>query len=522
MLRRQRIVVGSALVALFGVALLLAASVWLLWRESMASEAAYAGGLAASLGNRTEGIFLDTRDLLAGFDRLPAPRCSPAHLQALRDAAVSRPYIRAIGYWRAADRQCGVGFLPDEGVKPPRADRIYPNGVIAWWPGRHTEVGGVPLFLMRYGDHDVAIDPRLLLDLGPMAHRRAGLWVEGLRLAATPWDASLPAPSQLPVGVTVDSAAGEVLSRFTRDEVLPVDVVAVEPIDSVWRRHAQTLAIGAGIGLLLVVAWIWLILRYSRRQLSLEAELRQAVAAGRIEVRYQPVIELATGRCVGAEALARWRRDNGDTVSPDVFIPLAESTGLVQDITLAVLATALDELGPALREHGGLSLNLNLAPDDLKTDRVARALVQQLAAAELPPAAIKLEITERALINSETSRSLIREFRQRGHQVAVDDFGTGYSSLSYLQTFELDVLKIDKSFVEAIGTEAATSQVIVHVIEMAKSLGLATVAEGVESPEQVVWLLAHGVAYGQGYIFSIPLSAGDFIEFHRANRRLRG
>jgi sensor c-di-GMP phosphodiesterase-like protein len=125
------------------------------------------------------------------------------------------------------------------------------------------------------------------------------------------------------------------------------------------------------------------------------------------------------------------------------------------------------------------------------------------------------------LINSDTSRALIRNFRSLGHQIAVDDFGTGYSSLSYLQSFELDVLKIDKSFVDAIGTEAATSQVIVHVIEMAKSLGLATVAEGVQTPEQVVWLTAHGVTFGQGYLFSKPLSAGDFLEFFRSNQRRR-
>jgi len=295
--------------------------------------------------------------------------------------------------------------------------------------------------------------------------------------------------------------------------------VAIEPINNFWSRHAQSLAAGAGLGLLLVIAWIYLILRFSRHQLSLATELRQALSAGRIWVHYQPVLDMVSGRCVGAEALARWERENGETVDPDVFIPVAEDAGLVQDITLAVLKLAVREMKNVLTEFPGMSINLNLAADDLKNERIGIELGRVLAAAHLSPGTIKLEITERALVNSDTSRAMIRKFRSLGHQVAVDDFGTGYSSLSYLQSFELDVLKIDKSFVDAIGTEAATSQVIVHVIEMAKSLGLTMVAEGVESPDQMDWLIAHGVHLGQGYLFSQPLSAGDFVAFFRTNRR---
>ncbi|KFN41028.1 EAL domain-containing protein [Arenimonas oryziterrae] len=519
MLRRRRIMFGSALAALVGVALLFGSIVWFLWNESVNAEEANAGGLADALGRRTEHIFLDTRDMLAGFDHLTAERCSPEHLRALQDAAVSRPYVRAIGYWHAAQRQCGVGFVPGEGLKPTRADRIYDTGVIAWWPSPQTDVGGVQLFLMRFGDHDVAIDPSLLLDLGPMERRQAGLWVEKLRMASSPVGAQLPLPETLPVGVTMDRAQGRVVSHFARNGLLPIDIVAIEPIDDFWHRHAQSLAIGAGVGLVLVAAWIYLILRYSRHQLSLATELRDALAEGEIRVHYQPVIELKTGRCVGAEALARWERDGGEAVSPDVFIPVAEESGQVQDLTIAVLRTTVREMRKVLKEFPAISINLNLAPDDLKNDRIGTEVARCLEIAGLPTNSLKLEITERALVNSDTSRALIRAFRDRGHQVAVDDFGTGYSSLSYLQSFELDVLKIDKSFVDAIGTEAATSQVIVHVIEMAKSLGLATVAEGVETPDQVVWLLAHGVSYGQGFIFSKPLPAGAFIEFFRANRR---
>jgi sensor c-di-GMP phosphodiesterase-like protein len=515
MRRRTKIVLFSALAAFVGMAVLVASIMWFLWRESVASEAMYADGLAASLGKSTEQIILDTRNLLASLDQLPAARCSEEHLQAMRNAAISRPHIRAIGYWQAAERLCGVGFIPSEGVKPRRADRIYEGGVIAWWPSPQTQVGSVQLFLMRYGDHDVAIDPRQLLDLGNVPDRQAVLWVDKLRMSAIPWAAALPLPDSLPIGVSVDRDHGWVTSHFSRNEILPIEVVAREPIDRFWSRHSRALAVGAGLDLLLAVAWIFLILRLSRRQLSLTTELRQALANGRIQAHYQPVIELVSGRCIGAEALARWERQNDESVSPNVFIPAAEQAGFIQDLTLAVLRAVVRDLQKTLVEFPGMSINLNLAPDDLQNERISEELTRSLAAAKLPPGAIKLEITERALVNSETARSLIRKFRSRGHQVAVDDFGTGYSSLSYLQSFELDVLKIDKSFVDAIGRQAATSQVIVHVIEMAKSLGLDIVAEGVETQEQAEWLIEHGVLFAQGFLFSKPLPAGDFIEFFR-------
>lgn len=499
---------------LFGVACLSTLIAWGLWSRSVASEAVYEGGLAARLGQRTERTIVGLRNMLAQFDALHTPRCSRAHLDELRDAAVSRPYVRGIGYWHAGKRLCGVGFLPTEGIKPAEADRIYPSGVIAWWPSAQTEVGGVRLFLMRYGEHDVAIDPQLLLELGPTPGRRAGLWVEGLRMATVPHDAHLPPPETLPVGITMDQDHGVVYSHFEHDRIMSIDVIASEPIGNFWGRHALLLTAGIALALLLVVAWLAFVLRFSRYQLHPATELRRALAAGRISVAYQPVVDMRSGNCVGAEALARWTRDDGTAVSPAVFIPQAEAAGLIQDITLAMMRTVIRDLKRVFPREPHISVNLNLSGDDLKTDRIGNALAAQLRAAGLPTRVIRLEITERALVNNDTARAIIGDFRRNGHEVAVDDFGTGYSSLAYLQSFELDVLKIDKAFVDAIGTGAATSQVIVHVIEMAQSLGLKLVAEGVESEAQVHWLIEHGVAYAQGYLFSKALPLEEFLAFY--------
>jgi sensor c-di-GMP phosphodiesterase-like protein len=515
MWRREKLLVRVSLVAVAGVALLFGTVLWLLWRDSLADEEALLGGLALSLGTRTENIVLDTRDLLASFDRLPGPRCAPAHLQAMEDAAASRPYLRAIGHWRAAERRCGVGFLQTYELKPPRADRIYDSGVIAWWPSADTEVGGVQLFLMRFGDHDAAIDPRMLLEIGPLGQRQVALWVEHLRMASQPIDADLPAPGAIDVGVHIDREAGHVVSRFSHNALLPIDVVAIEPLDRFWDRHLGTLTAGSLLGLALSATWLFAFLRHSRHRLSLAGELREALAHDRILVQYQPIVDLASGRCVGAEALARWTRENGETVPPDVFIPIAERDGLVSAITLTVLTMIVRDLRELLPRTPGFGINLNLSPEDLKTDRFGMALAERLEAAQLPAGAINLEITERALINSDGARTTIQALRQRGHQVAIDDFGTGYSSLSYLERFELDVLKIDKAFVDAIGRSAASGQVIAHVIDMARSLHLATIAEGVETEQQRRWLIEHGVLQGQGFLFSRPLNPEAFADFLR-------
>src|SRR5882757_4771477 len=498
MYRRQRVMISSAVAALTGSVVLFTSILWISWKESLTSEEAYAGGLATALGKPAERIILDTRDMLGQFNDLPAPRCSPEHVRAMQNAGVSLPYVRAIGYWRANERLCGIGFLAQDGLKPAHADRIYDNGVVAWWPSSQTEVGGTKMFLMRYGDHDAAIDPRM---------------------SAVPLDVVLPVPESLRIGVTVDHMHGVVFSRFAQNSILPIEVVASEPLNRVVSRHAQTLLTGAGLGLLMVGLWCYFVVRFSRYELSMAAQLRKALAASEIYVEYQPVMDMVSGYCVGAEALARWKLDDQESVGPATFIPVAEKAGLIQDVTAAVLRRAVRDMRELLLEHPGLSINLNLSPDDLKSDRIGNELKACLAEAELSPSTIKLEITERALVNTETSRSLIRDLRSRGHQIAIDDFGTGYSSLSYLQSFELDVLKIDKAFVDAIGTEAATSQVIVHVIEMAKSLGLETVAEGVTTLRHVAWLVEHGVDLGQGYLFSMPLSAGDFHEFFAAHRK---
>lgn len=513
--RREKIYIAILTAALLGVLLLLSLLGWHLWRESVVAEERRLGQLARNLGEETEAAIIDAREMLDWLNGVTVAPCTPPHLELLQETAIARPHIRAISYRQAAQRQCGVGFIQGLELTPPRASRIYDTGVIAWWPGPATAVGGVELFLMRYGEHDVAIDPRLLLNAGPLDDQQAGLWVEGLLMATRPSDAELPEPSSLQPGLTMDRKNDRILARFSLGTLFPIDIVAVQPIGQFWQRYLPTLVTTALLGLLAVGLWLFGLTRYSRHHLSLAAELKAAIEHRQIRVLYQPIVELATGRCVGAEALARWTREDGDEVSPDVFVPIAEKAGLVSELTQAVLEGILRELGGQLKEFPSLSINLNLAPEDLATDSLAEKLSTALKAIGVPASAIKLEITERALIATDPARRQIQALRTQGHQIAIDDFGTGYSSLSYLESFDLDALKIDKSFVDGIDNGEATGSIITHVIDMAKSLDLDIIAEGIEHSHQADWLRNRGVGLGQGYLFSKPLSAKHFTAFYR-------
>lgn len=510
MTRRNKILLEILAVALLGILVLMSLGLYL-WQQSVRAEEQRLEALSYQLGQEAETAIIDARDLLTSLNNSTLTPCSPAHLALMQESAIARPYVRAIGYWRATDRLCGAGFIQGVEFMPQRASRIYDSGVIAWWPSVETEVGGVPLFVMRFGSHDVVIDPRLLIGTAALQQQKAGLWVEGLLMFATEEQIDLPAPETLALGLTVDN--GRLLSRFSLGTVFPIDVVAQQPLDELWQRYMPLLLSAVSVVLVLLLLWGGIVLRYSRQRFSLATELRDAIAGNHIQIKYQPIINMHTGHCWGAESLARWTREGGEEVSPEVFIPMVEQAGLNTELATTMLQGILRDLGEFLRQHPKFVVNLNLAAHDLATDQVIHCLQQELKKAGIAPASIGLEITERALLDNDKARERIQFLRHRGHKISIDDFGTGYSSLSYLESFELDLLKVDKSFIKAIETHGVTSNVIIHIIDMAKSLQLDVIAEGVESDYQTQWLLKQNVELGQGHVFSYPLTAQHLIDF---------
>jgi len=250
----------------------------------------------------------------------------------------------------------------------------------------------------------------------------------------------------------------------------------------------------------------------SVRRLALERQLRTALARGEFRLLYQPLVDTATRAVVGAEALLRWWSPEDGPIEPEHFIPVAEHTGLIVDIGEWVLANACRQL-QAWRERGGsrLRIAINVSPRQFRGERLLSSVRASLASHRLPPGSLQIEVTEGVLIRNQPEvRETLAALSEMGVRLAMDDFGTGYSSLSYLKRFPFDVLKIDREFVRDVATDPDDRALVTAAIRMGKGLGLAVVAEGVETAEQLAFLAQQGCDLVQGYFFSEPVSAEAF------------
>lgn len=316
-------------------------------------------------------------------------------------------------------------------------------------------------------------------------------------------------------GVRTTPVDGHVVAQH-RSAVFP-NLVAVASVGPSTYTEAFDQALRASAPIALAAAGLlgWLVSWIGRSRTSPAAAIRAALRNHEFHVVYQPIVSLADGRWVGAEALLRWRRSNGRVVPPDVFVPIAEDSGLICRLT----ARAVELVEPTLRSlcaTPGFFISINLSSDDLKTEDTVAALQRMLARSGIAPRCVHLEITERGFADTDAARAQVRHLRSLGFHISIDDFGTGYSSLAELLRLELDTLKIDKTFVEAIGSGAATSQVAFHIVEMARGLSLTTIAEGIETEAQAAALRDWRVDYGQGWLYSKPLSADDLLDQLRA------
>ncbi len=258
-----------------------------------------------------------------------------------------------------------------------------------------------------------------------------------------------------------------------------------------------------------------------RTRIELERDLRLALEGGEFFVVYQPVIELGDGTVQSVEALLRWRRPSGLVVAPDAFIPALEDSGLIVDVGAFVLKEACRQTRRWHEADLATAVSVNVSPRQFETGTLVDEIQTALDDSGLDPTSLILEMTETTLMRDSYESALrLRALKDLGIRLAIDDFGTGYSSLAYLQQFPVDILKIDRTFILGSATDPASTALVHALIELGNALGLKTVAEGIETIDQLVRLKHEGCDAGQGFYFSRPLEALDAERFLAAARDL--
>jgi diguanylate cyclase (GGDEF)-like protein len=262
-----------------------------------------------------------------------------------------------------------------------------------------------------------------------------------------------------------------------------------------------------------------------RQQVQMEDEMWRALENNEFVLHYQPVVDLKSGAIIGAEALLRWPNANGTWPSPEEFIPISEKCGLIIPLSEWILSEACTQL-QAWQEMGhGLSdftMAVNLSPRHFATAGLATMIAGLVEQAEIDPASLHLEITDRVLTDkSESTAANFEGLKRIGIKFSLDDFGTGYSSLGYLRSFPIGILKINRMFVQDLPNSADNSAIVTTIIALANSLGLTVIAEGVENKAQLSFLEQHGCNFAQGFLFSRPLPANEFLSLILQQRDMR-
>jgi len=261
---------------------------------------------------------------------------------------------------------------------------------------------------------------------------------------------------------------------------------------------------------------------HARRRFSLETELRRAIDQDQLSLAFQPLIHLQTGTVSGFEALARWDHAEQGQISPTEFISVAEESGLIVPLGRWALDATARTLAEWDRQHGGqlpLKLCVNVSPVQLARDTVVAAVKSTLDHNHIGGQRLTLELTESSIVaDPERANHVLNALHDLGCRVAMDDFGTGYSSLAYLQKLPIDILKIDRSFVTNMHENSDSVAIIRAILSLARTLGMSTVAEGIETAEAERTLANLGCDTGQGYHFARPLLASDALDFYRARK----
>jgi sensor c-di-GMP phosphodiesterase-like protein len=474
---------------------------------------------------RTESVLDTVGSTLRKVASITQGEARPETIATLRQAVFLDRYMQAIGIRRGDSLLCTSEQLLTKPEPIPAARPLPRPGFLEVRPPTDRGFQTLSLSLIYAFGNDLAIEglinPDLFSEFFDYYARESDCRVCVFFQDGTPITTFGQENLPVPAGIDLDSTGllqwkGGQIVRVARTKRYPIYTVAITSAAAVTAEWARSAVLFAIAGILVSALLSWLVIRVARRTQSLESDLREAVRYREIDVHYQPIMNLATGRCVGAEALMRWNHPRRGMIPAGEFISVAEKTDLILPMTDILLRKIADAMGPLLKADPSLHIGINLAPQHFASTQIVD-LVNNAARHGLPPAQLIFEITERGLVADENSiaRTVMSGLTAMGARLAVDDFGTGYSSLSYLQRFPLNYLKVDKAFVDGIESETTSSGLVDQIIRIGRSLDMEIVAEGVEQPYQAAYLRTQGVELAQGWFFARPMPARKFEDFVR-------
>jgi sensor c-di-GMP phosphodiesterase-like protein len=513
-MRKSTALLLTILAAMAAVALPMLFAVHVARDEALKTEKDIALTYARDVLGRAE---LTARQLQEAADGLIAmgesDPCSEASVARMRKIDLASSNIQAIGYVSGNKLVCSSMGREANNLDLGPVNLVQPGGAAMRIDVELSLAKGVKFLIVEYKHYativhkDIPIEvatsvPNVSLVVVATAARR----VLTSRGALDPtWFKAIKGGAETSFVSDRYVVATAASRRYYIAAVAALPIALLEQRVHSVEMTLLPVAFVAGLLIALVIFYI------ARLQTALPAMIRAGLRREEFFLAYQPIVDLRTGKWIGAEALIRWRRRRGEIVWPDHFIPAAEESGLIVRITERVVQLVARDAGALFERRRGFHVAINLAPADLHDEFTVRMLRRLVEKTHARPGSVMVEATERGFTDPESALKVIRALREAGILVAIDDFGTGYSSLSYLQAFELDLLKIDKSFVDTLGTGAATGTVAVQIIEMAKALNLEMIAEGVETREQADFLRERGVQYAQGWLFARPMRFEELL-----------
>jgi sensor c-di-GMP phosphodiesterase-like protein len=501
----------TAIAGLLAVAVPIVLALFIAGRQAEESERARVLGYAKDVLGRSDKagdqIYEGIQRLVDSAGNSTDP-CSVTQLAVMREIDLASSYIQTIGHVAGEELECSsLGGRDGTHYDLGEVDIVLASGANVRTQVKFPFAPGIAFTVIGRNGYAAVIHKDLPIDVSTDDN--------DVSLATvTPDNRQFRSYRGVARIEWMDALGESMETTFIRDQ----SVVAVArsaryatiAIAAVPIRHLQAQTRSAALklvptGIVTSALLFWAVLFMVRMQLAMPAMLKSALRRREFFLVYQPVVDLRTQEWVGAEALIRWRRPTGEMMRPELFIQAAEDAGLIQRITREVIRLVARDTAAIFASHPDFHIAINLSAADMQSEETLELLAKLARDTGARPGNLCVEATERGLMKADVARDMAHKLRASGVRVALDDFGTGYSSLSYLETFELDYLKIDKSFVDKIGTEAATSQVALHIINMARDLKLEMVAEGVETETQAQFLRDRGVQFAQGWLFAKPM-----------------